>query len=392
LILKLYDFQLYNFMTLRIGITCWPSIGGSGIVATELGHELARRGHEVHFISHGVPFRLDMSMPNIFFHEVSVNTYELFKYPDYTLPLAVKMAAVSRKYQLDILHVHYAVPHATAAYLAQQMLERDKKRPKIITTLHGTDTTLIGRDPNYRPIVRYSIEHSCGVTAVSQSLKEETVSFLKLKKPIEVIYNFMLQRKPTRSRAVVRRELGIADDELLMIHISNLRAVKRIPDLLKIISKLPKDTKAKLIILAGSSFAPFEDLVQKLKVEDRLIVRENVLDIENYLVAADAGLYTSDHETFGMGILESMNFAHPVLATRIGGIPEVIDDGKTGYLHEIGDIESYVKNIVKLAKDPELAKNMGNEGKKRAKKMFSAEKVVDHYLKFYERIIETDHC
>ena len=377
---------------LRIGITCYPSIGGSGIIATELGHELAKLGHEVHFISHGVPFRLDMSRPNIYFHEVIVNTYPLFKYPDYTLPLAVKMASVAKKFQLDILHVHYAVPHATAAYMAQQMLKYEKKRPKVITTLHGTDVTLMGQDPNYKPIIRYSIERSCGVTAVSRSLKDETIATLKLNKPIEVIYNFSPPRKPSRKRTTVRKELGLDDDTLLLIHISNLRAVKRIPDLLKIMASLPPKTKAKLLIIAGSSFASYEETVRKLDVGKHLIIRENVLDIESYLVAADVGIYTSETETFGLGILESMSFGHPVLATDAGGIPEVVIKGKTGFLYPVGDIASFTSGVVRLAKDKALRTRMGTAGKNHAKDTFGPKRIVEEYIAFYRRILETDHC
>lgn len=377
---------------LRIGITCYPSIGGSGIIATELGHELAKRGHEVHFISHGVPFRLDMGRPNIYFHEVIVNTYPLFKYPDYTLPLAVKMASVAKKFSLDVLHVHYAVPHATAAYMAQQMLHYERKRPKVITTLHGTDVTLMGQDPNYKPIIRYSIERSCGVTAVSRSLREETLSTLKLNKPIEVIHNFSPPRTANRHRSTVRKEMGIDDDTILLIHISNLRAVKRIPDLLKIMASLSSTTKAKLLIIAGSSFAPFEETVAKLGIADRLIVRENVLDIENYLIAADIGIYTSENETFGLGILESMSAGHPVLATNIGGIPEVVAKGKTGLLYAVGDIDGFRTGIQKLAKDKALRKQMGDAAKKRAKDAFGPKRLIDEYVAFYRRILETDHC
>lgn len=377
---------------LRIGITCYPSIGGSGIIATELGHELAKRGHEVHFISHGVPFRLDMGRPNIYFHEVIVNTYPLFKYPDYTLPLAVKMASVAKKFQLDVLHVHYAVPHATAAYMAQQMMKYEKKRPKVITTLHGTDVTLMGQDPNYKPIIRYSIERSCGVTAVSQSLREETISTLKLNKPIEVIYNFSPPRSASRKRGAVRKEMGVGEDTLLLIHISNLRPVKRIPDLLKIMASLPAKTDAKLLIIAGSSFAAYEDQVRKLGVEDRIIVRENVLDIENYLIAADVGMYTSENETFGLGILESMNFGHPVLATDAGGIPEVVAKGKTGLLYPVGDIEGFRSGIMKFSKDKALRKKQGEAAKKRAKDIFGPKRIIDQYVSFYRRILETDPC
>lgn len=377
---------------LRIGITCYPSTGGSGILATELGHALARKGHEVHFISHGIPFRLDLSLPNVYFHEVVVNTYELFKYPDYTLPLAVKMADVAEHYNLDILHVHYAVPHATAAFLAQQMLENRGGLPRVVTTLHGTDITLLGQDAHYKPIIKYSIEHSCGVTAVSKSLKQETEFLLNIEKEIEVIYNFLALKEPTKTREDMRRELEIEDKTKTIIHISNLRPVKRIPDLLKIFALSKNRSKLKLLIIAGASFTPYEPLVKELGIEDQVIVREQVLDVENYLNAADIGIYTSDKESFGLGILESMSFGHPVLGTDIGGIPEVIEDGKTGLIFPLGDIRGFANGLDHLLANEDLMRKMGEAGKKRAYKEFNSDKIVDQYIEFYQNILVKCGC
>lgn len=375
---------------LRIGITCYPSTGGSGILATELGKELARRGHEVHFISHGLPFRLDVSQPNVYFHEVVVNSYELFKYPDYTLPLAVKMAEVSQRYALDILHVHYAVPHATAAYLTKQILSRDpRQRPRVITTLHGTDITLLGQDANYMPIIKYSIEHSCGVTAVSESLKRETLHLLDVQKDIEVIYNFVPLKKATKTRQQVREELGIGPEVPVIIHISNLRPVKRIPDLLKIIATSKNKTRLKLLILAGSGFTPFQKMVDELDLQDQVVIREQVLDIENYLPAADIGLYTSEKESFGLGILESMQAGHPVLGSRAGGIPEVVVDGTTGFLFDVGDVTGFANGLDYLLAHPPLMQEMGEAGKKRANEVFSSERIVTQYEQFYDTVLST---
>ncbi len=374
---------------LNIGITCYPSTGGSGILATELGHALAEKGHQVHFISHGVPFRLDISRPNIYFHEVTVNSYDLFKYPDYTLPLAVKMAEVSARYALDILHVHYAVPHAAAAYLAKQMLGRDPNaRPRVITTLHGTDITLLGQDANYMPIIKYSIEHSCGVTAVSHSLKEETSYLLNVQKPIAVIHNFFPVRVPSKSKESVREELGIPPDAKVLIHISNLRAVKRVPDILKIVAASKNKEKIKLLILAGASFTPFEKQVEELGIKDQVVVREQVLDIENYLQLADIGIYTSDKESFGLGILESMSFGHPILATKIGGIPEVVEDTKTGFLFPVGDIRGFANGLDHLLANDELMTSMGEKGKERAYKFFSKDQIISEYEDFYRQTLE----
>src|SRR5579863_9701746 len=373
---------------LAIGITCYPSVGGSGIVASQLGSELARMGHQVHFISYEPPFRLDRRQPNVFFHRVELNEYRLFKYPDYTLPLAVKMVEVADKFKLDILHVHYAVPHATAALLATQISrEQARRAPHVITTLHGTDITLLARDPNLMPIIKYSIESSCGVTAVSHSLQEETVQVLQTKKPIEVIYNFYRPKSPRKSRTQVRRALKIRADEFLLIHLSNLRPVKRAQDVLRVLAEVKDQEHVKLLILAGESFAPFRPLVKKLKIEDRVVVKENVLDVENYLNAADAGLYASERESFGMGVLETMSFGKPVVATRVGGVSEIIRDGETGFLKRLGDVRSMAKAVRLLAADPKLAECMGQAARLRAEQEFSSQKSVDQYLDLYRRTI-----
>ena len=378
---------------LAIGITCYPSVGGSGIVASQLGSELARLGHKVHFISYEPPFRLDRKQPNVFFHQVELNEYRLFKYPDYTLPLAVKMVEVADKHKLDILHVHYAVPHATAALLATQ-IARDQMQhtPHVITTLHGTDITLLARDPNLGPIIKYSIESSCGVTAVSRSLQAETIQVLKSKKPIEVIYNFYRPKLPRKGRQEVRRALRIRKDDFLLIHMSNLRPVKRAQDVLRVLAELKnaelKDQpNIKLLILAGESFAPFRQIVKRLGIEDRLVVKSNVLDIENYLHASDAGLYTSERESFGMGVLETMSFGKPVVATRVGGVTEIMRDGETGYLKRLGDVKSMAAAVRRLAADPELAARMGAAARARAEQEFSSQKSVDQYVDLYRRTI-----
>ncbi len=272
---------------LKIGITCYPSVGGSGILASALGEELARRGHEVHFISYERPFRMPAETPRLFFHPVSINDYGLFKYPDYTLPLSVKMAEVSRDHQLDILHVHYAVPHATAAILARSMLP-PAQSPRVITTLHGTDTTLLGADPAYRPAIHHALTHSDAVTVVSDFLKRETQRVLGFDGPMEVIHNFFEPGPALRSRDEVRRELGL-HDEVMILHSSNLRPLKRIDLLLETVGRIRPRESFKLVILAGGSFAPFMNMVRRLGLEDRVIVKENVLNIEDYLQAADLG-------------------------------------------------------------------------------------------------------
>jgi N-acetyl-alpha-D-glucosaminyl L-malate synthase BshA len=323
------------------------------------------------------------------FHRVELNEYRLFKYPDYTLPLAVKMVEVATKYELDVLHVHYAVPHATAALLATQIARKQiRHAPHVITTLHGTDITLLARDKSLGPIIKYSIESSCGVTAVSRSLKAETIQVLKTRKPIEVIYNFYRPKSPRKARADVRRALRVRESDFLLIHLSNLRPVKRVPDVLHTVAELKRDPRTiKLLVLAGESFEPFRPLVKRLGIEDRVIVKENVLDIENYLHAADAGLYASEKESFGMGVLETMSFGKPVVATRVGGVAEIVRDKKTGFLARLGDVKSMAKAVRTLAGDPELAARMGEAARMRAEQEFSSQKSVEQYLDLYRRTI-----
>ena len=270
---------------LRIGITCYPSVGGSGILAAELGEELAARGHEVHFISHAAPFRLPLDQPRIHFHPVRVNDYDLFKYPDYTLPLSVKIAEVSRAHRLDLLHVHYAVPHATAAMLAMSMLPVFE-RPRVIVTLHGTDVMLLGSDAGYGPAIRHALEHADGVTTVSQFLRKEINTHLDYFGAVEIIPNFFAPHPPARPRATVRAELGVADGESLLLHASNLRPVKRLDLLLQAVAQIQPRTSFKLVILAGGDFAPYTAEVARLGLADRVVVRENVTAIEDYLAAA----------------------------------------------------------------------------------------------------------
>jgi L-malate glycosyltransferase len=389
---------------LAIGITCYPSIGGSGIVASQLGSELARLGHRVHFISYEPPFRLDLAQPNINFHPVKINEYQLFKYPDYTLPLAVKMVAVAHKHKLDLLHVHYAVPHATAALLAADIARKQGRRtPHVVTTLHGTDITLLGRDPNLGPIIKYSIESSCGVTAVSESLRKETVQVLRTRKPIQVVHNFYRPAAPRMSRAEVRRSLSIKgskikDSDFLLIHMSNLRPVKRFPDVLQVLARLKDIPRVKLLILAGGTsgnggpFDQFKPLARELGVLDKLVIRNNVVDIENYVNAADAGVYTSEKESFGMGVLETMSFAKPVVATSVGGVPEIVQDGRTGFLAKLGDIRAMARDVRKLEADPELAASMGQAAQSRALNEFSAEKSVGRYLDYYTQVLRSCPC
>ncbi len=374
---------------LRIGITCYPSVGGSGILASALGEELAARGHEVHFISYERPFRLPHGAPRIHFHPVEVSDYGLFKYPDYTLPLSVKMAEVCLAHQLDILHVHYAVPHATAAILAKSMLPPDR-RPRVITTLHGTDTTLLGNDTGYGPAIRHALVQSDAVTAVSNYLGRETSRLFDLARSIDVIHNFYQPRAPMRARAEVRRDLGILEDECLLLHISNLRPLKRIDLLLDSVARIQPRNSFKLVILAGESFAPFNAHVRRLGLQERMIVLEKVDAVEDYLQAADIGLYTSEVESFCLSILEGMYFACPSVSTSVGGIPEVVEHNKTGILVPSGDAEAVAREVENLINNPARRDTLGQAAQRHARTHFTAQTIVPKYELLYRRTLAAD--
>lgn len=372
--------------SLKIGITCYPSVGGSGILAISLGQQLAERGHEMHFICYERPFRLAASTPRVHFHEVTVSDYKLFKYPDYTLPLSVKVAEVSREHRLDILHVQYAVPHATAAILAQSMCP-PAQRPRVVTTLHGTDVTLLGTNPQYGPAIRHAVETSDAVTAVSGFLKAEAQRLLHIERPIEVIHNFYEPATPARSRQDVRQELGIAENEVMLLHTSNLRPVKRIDLLLEAVAQIRPRDSFKLAILAGENFAPFADEVRRLGLHERVVVRERVFDVENYVQAADLGLVTSQSESFCLSILEAMNFACPSVATSVGGIPEVIDHNRTGILVPFGDATALARSIETLIENPAQRHAMGRAAKLFARQNFAAHTIVPRYEALYRSLI-----
>jgi N-acetyl-alpha-D-glucosaminyl L-malate synthase BshA len=370
---------------LRIGITCHPSVGGSGILASELGAELAERGHEVHFISHAAPFRLPRSQPRIHFHPVKVNDYDLFKYPDYTLPLSVKMAEVCLAHQLDILHVHYAVPHATAAMLAMSMLPVSK-RPSVIVTLHGTDVMLLGSDAGYGPAIRHALEAADGVTTVSQFLQGQVRTQLDYTGAVEVIPNFFAPQKNTRTRDAVRAELGLAPGEAMLLHLSNLRPVKRIDLLLQTVALIHPRHSFKLVILAGGDSAAMAAEAARLGVAGRIVIRENVTAIEDYLNAADLGLFTSELESFCLSILEAMTFGCPSVAFSVGGIPEVVESGKSGQLVPFGDTAALARAVESLLADPARRVALGAAARERAVALFSADRIVGRYVDFYRRV------
>ncbi len=374
---------------LRIGIICHPSVGGSGILATELGEELAARGHELHFISHAAPFRLPRDRPRLVFHPVKVNEYDLFKYPDYTLPLSVKIAEVSRVHRLDVLHVHYAVPHATAAMLAMSMLPQ-AERPKVVVTLHGTDVMLLGADAGYGPAIRHALDHADGVTTVSHFLRAEVRTHLDFDGPVEVIPNFFAPRAPGRTREAVRAELGVAPHESLLLHSSNLRPVKRIDLLLQAVAKIQPRDSFKLVVLAGGDFSPFAAEAARLGIADRIVVRESVSAIEDYLHAADLAVFTSELESFCLSMLEAMTFAVPGVAFAVGGIPEVVESGRSGMLLPFGDTDAMARTIAELLAAPARRAALGAAAKARAAALFSADRIVAQYEAYYRsRMVQT---
>jgi len=338
----------------------------------------------VHFICYERPFRLRADGPRLHFHRVVINDYGLFKYPDYTLPLSVRMAEVSRDQRLDVLHVHYAVPHATAAILARSMLPREQQ-PCVVTTLHGTDTTLLGYDPGYAPAIRHALINSDAVTTVSESLKRETQRVFDFEDSIEVIHNFFVPHPPRRSREEVRRELGLGD-EVVVLHSSNLRPGKRIDLLLETVARVHPLNAFRLLILAGEPFAPFAEQVRRLGLTDCVIVREKVTDIEDYLQVADIGLFTSETESFCLSILEAMCFGCPSVSTRVGGIPEVVEDNQSGLLVPFGDVAALAGALEGLIDDKTRRSALGRAAQARARERFSAEVIVPRYEALYRRL------
>ncbi len=369
----------------KIGIVCYPTLGGSGIMATELGHQLALRGHEIHFITYEVPFRLRLHEPNIYFHEVEIHPYDLFKYPDYALPLAVKMASVSERHSLDILHVHYAIPHATSAFLAKQILGTVK--PRVITTLHGTDITLVGRDPSYFNIVKFSIEQSCGVTAVSRSLCEQTHQYFNIQKHIEIIYNFFLPEEELIGHKPMRMRY-LDGEEKLLIHASNYRAVKRVEDVILIFLEVKKQLKCKLLLLGtGPGIEEIRKMVHEYHLEKEVFFIGKSRDIDSYIASADLFLLPSSQESFGLAALEAMAYGVPVIASNVGGLPELIESGQTGFLEPVGDTKAMAADALRLLTDQTLYEKISKNAQEIARTKFSVDTILPKYVSYYERVL-----
>ncbi|HEU4522425.1 MAG TPA: N-acetyl-alpha-D-glucosaminyl L-malate synthase BshA [Thermoanaerobaculia bacterium] len=372
---------------MRIGITCYPTFGGSGVVATELGIELARRGDDVHFISYALPSRLNILHERVRFHEVTVTPYPLFDpYPPYTLALATKMAEVASYEKLDVLHVHYAIPHAISAHLAKQILRSEHL--KVITTLHGTDITLVGRDESYLPITKFGIEVSDGVTAVSQWLKEETAKNFATDKPIEVIPNFVdPERFRRHDKSAFCHMLGVERDKLIC-HVSNFRPVKRIMDVIEVFEKVTRIVPSRLVMVGdGPDRSRAEAYCRDRRLRDRVFFLGNVPNLEEVVGASDLFLLPSESESFGMAALEALASEVPVIATRTGGLPEVVDPGVTGYLLPVGDIDGMVERAVEILSDDALRVQMGKAAREQSVARFDVARVVPQYRQLYERAI-----
>lgn len=358
-------------------------MGGSGVVATELGHVLASKGHQVHFITYEVPFRLRIDEKNIFFHQVEINRYDLFKYPDYALPLAVKIASVSKEHGLDVIHAHYAIPHATSAYLAKQIL--GKRSPKVITTLHGTDITLVGRDPAYFEIVKYSIEHSDAVTCVSESLRKDTVDWFGIKRPIEVVHNFFIPRRGCLGVQPVRDQF-VSEGEKLIIHASNFRSVKRPEDVVRVFHRIRQKIPAKLLLMGtGEGIEAVRLLVKQLEIENDVFFRGKERNIDPYVASSDLMLLPSSQESFGLAALEAMSYGVPVIATQVGGLPELIEHGVSGYLAPVGHVETMGDLAIELLSNPDLYNKISLQSQQRAREKFCISEIYPKYISLYER-------
>ena len=375
---------------MRIGITCYPVAGGSGIVATELGQQLALRGHEVHFVSYSIPFRLDQYQTNVFYHGVETTAYPLFKFPPYESTLSAKMAEVTRSFKLEILHVHYAVPHATCAYLARQMLKTaGEPVPKLVTTLHGTDITLVGSDPSFFDITRFSINASDGITAVSAYLADETRDVFKIEKDIRVIYNFF---DPTRfkpqAEGKCRRTEFAADHEMLLCHISNFRPVKRTLDVIDIFDRVQMELPAKLVMIGeGPDTVLARRQITKRGLTDKVVFLGNQSRVEAVLPCTDLFLLPSEEESFGLAALEALACGVPVVGTRGTGLAEVVVDYKNGFLLPVGDTASMARAAVSLLKDKPRLGEFKLAAAELATARFSADRVITEYENYYEEIL-----
>ncbi|HET6243384.1 MAG: N-acetyl-alpha-D-glucosaminyl L-malate synthase BshA [Bacteroidetes bacterium] len=373
---------------MKIGIVCYPTFGGSGVVATELGKALAEKGHKVHFITYSQPVRLDVFAENIFYHEVNVSDYPLFEYPPYELVLASKLVDVVKYEKLDLLHVHYAIPHASAAYMAKQILATEGIKIPVVTTLHGTDITLVGKDASFEPVITFAINQSDAVTAVSESLKKDTFQHFKITRPIHVIPNFINLQQYSYPFSEASKKKYAPLGQKIIIHISNFRPVKRVEDVLRIFDKIRKEIPAKLLLVGdGPERHKIEALCRELNTCNEVVFLGKVKATEQVLSIADLFLLTSESESFGLAALEAMASGVPVVSTNTGGIPEVNVNGYSGFLSNVGDVDNMAENAISILgnekKLEEFKKNAVNQARN-----FEISKILPLYEKVYEQVLE----
>ena len=373
---------------MRIGITCYPTYGGSGAVATELGMALAARGHEVHFITYQQPFRLPVFLPRVHFHEVDVGRYPLFQYPPYDLALAVRMHEVVIKEQLDLLHVHYAIPHATSAWIAKEMLRKEGRDIKVITTLHGTDITIVGQDPSFHAITKFSIEKSDRITAVSDFLKDETLrAFGCAGCEVQVIHNFVDPAVYDRARYAPELRTALAGERKVLMHISNFRPVKRVVDVVRTFARIRKDVPSILVMVGdGPDRGEAENEARALGVESDVHFLGRIESVAPLLASADLFFLMSDRESFGLSALEALACGVPAFGYNVGGLPEVIRDGVTGYLRPVGDVDGIAAAAVSLLRDPTRLAAMRTAAAADARARFSLNAVVAQYEALYHSV------
>ena len=372
---------------MNIGIVCYPTFGGSGVVATELGLELSKRGHEVHFITYSQPVRLELLGNKVHYHEVNVPEYPLFHYQPYELALSSKLVDMVKLHKIDVLHVHYAIPHAYAAYMAKKMLYEEGIELPIVTTLHGTDITLVGSHPFYKSAVTFSINKSDAVTSVSQSLKDDTLRLFEITNDIQVIPNFIDFEKHTNHFTDCQRELMAKEDEKIITHISNFRPVKRIEDIIRTFYNIQKEIPAKLMMVGdGPEKEPAEQLCIKLGIEDKVIFFGKSHEIDKILCFSDLFLLPSETESFGLAALEAMASGVPVISSNTGGIPEVNKQGFSGFLSNVGDVEEMSENALYILKNEDVLKTFKENAKAEAKK-FDIHAIVPHYEEIYRQAL-----